>query len=62
MEQDVSGLIEEYREQVRVIDRKIADLKERDDAPGKQVACLEQMKSGLLKSIRYMEKHHRSII
>ena len=62
MEHNVSGLIEEYREQVRVIDRKIADLKEREDAPDKQVACLEQMKSGLLKSIRYMEKHNRSII
>ncbi len=62
MKQNVSDLIEEYREQVRVIDRKIADLKERDDAPDKQVACLEQMKSGLIKSIRYMEKHHRSII
>jgi hypothetical protein len=44
MEHNVSGLIEEYREQVRVIDRKIADLKERDDAPDKQVACLEQRK------------------
>lgn len=62
MAQNVSGLIEEYREQVRVINRRIADLKERENVPDKQVACLEQMKSGLLKSIRYMEKHHRSII